>query len=210
MTKPVPAPVNPGDRFGRLTILSMAPGRTPGGNLLVNVRCDCGSPPKTVILTEVRTGRRTSCGCAKGRFRHGYAAKDGAGRQHRLYAIWVGIWDRCTNPKAKRFARYGGRGIRVCERWEVFENFLADVGPRPSPKHSIDRIDNDKGYEPGNVRWATHDVQMMNTSRVVATPEVQARMAALFGAGKRNREIADEIGVKIGVVQRWGKRLRAA
>ena len=69
--------------------------------------------------------------------------------------------DRCRNPKARDFKYYGDRGIKVCERWLRYENFLADMGRRPLG-HSIDRIDNDGNYEPGNVRWATHSEQMKN------------------------------------------------
>jgi hypothetical protein len=75
------------------------------------------------------------------------------------------MWQRCTNPKNPSFKRYGGRGIRVCDRWKDFALFLEDVGPRPSAKHSLDRHpDNDGDYEPGNVRWATPEEQQGNTS----------------------------------------------
>lgn len=72
------------------------------------------------------------------------------------------MWDRCRRPRNRAFKDYGGRGICVCERWKSFENFLADMGPRPSPKHSIDRINNDGNYEPGNCRWATAEMQGNN------------------------------------------------
>lgn len=80
------------------------------------------------------------------------------------YGVWCRMIDRCYNPNIPSFSNYGGRGIIVCERWRHdFAAFLADVGPRPSPAHSIDRIDNDGNYEPGNVRWATKHQQMRNT-----------------------------------------------
>ena len=80
------------------------------------------------------------------------------------YAAWAAMKQRCTNRNAPPFIHYGARGISVCERWmNSFEAFLADVGRRPSPKHSIDRIDNDGDYEPGNVRWATRKEQRANT-----------------------------------------------
>lgn len=79
--------------------------------------------------------------------------------------IWAGLISRCENPKNHAYKWYGGRGIRVCVRWkESFEAFLADMGPRPSKKHSVDRIDNDKGYSPGNCRWATTAEQHRNRS----------------------------------------------
>ena len=75
---------------------------------------------------------------------------------------WQAMWERCTRTKHRHWKDYGGRGIKVCERWESLENFIADVGRRPSATHSIDRIDNDGNYEPGNVRWATRVEQHRN------------------------------------------------
>ncbi len=87
---------------------------------------------------------------------------------HPLYSIWWSMHVRCYNPNNKRWHRYGGRGIKVCERWNVFENFVADVPPRPSKQHSLDRYPNKDGnYEPGNVRWATRREQGNNTSQNV-------------------------------------------
>lgn len=84
------------------------------------------------------------------------------------YRTWTGIKTRCLNPNDRGYPRYGGRGITICDRWrDSFEAFLADVGRRPSPAHSIDRINNDRGYEPGNVRWTTADVQSRNRRTVV-------------------------------------------
>lgn len=81
------------------------------------------------------------------------------------YESWRGLKGRCLNPKNKKWARYGGRGITVCERWMVFENFFADMGKKPSPRHSVDRINNDGNYEPSNCRWATPLEQRHNNSR---------------------------------------------
>lgn len=79
------------------------------------------------------------------------------------YKIWAGMLNRCSNPANTGFENYGGRGIAVCQRWkEDFKNFFEDIGPRPTPKHSIDRIENDGDYEPGNVRWATKKQQLAN------------------------------------------------
>ena len=83
------------------------------------------------------------------------------------YRSWSNMKDRCLNNNNKDFKRYSDRGITVCERWRnSFENFLADMGPRPSLKHSVDRIDNDKGYSPENCRWGTKSEQSRNRSRI--------------------------------------------
>ncbi len=103
------------------------------------------------------------------------------------YRIWQGMRDRCFNQKNRFFQNYGGRGITVCDRWRgSFENFLADMGPRPSAKHSIDRIDNDGNYEPGNCRWAT-SVEQNNNSR-------NCRMLSLNGETLSAAEWARRLG----------------
>lgn len=83
------------------------------------------------------------------------------------YFRWYEIKNRCTRPERKDWRRYGGRGITLCERWMVFANFIEDVGHPPFAGAQLDRIDNDKGYEPGNVRWATRSEQTLNTNRAV-------------------------------------------
>jgi hypothetical protein len=85
-----------------------------------------------------------------------------------IYLNWQTMIQRCKNPKHPKYPTYGARGITVCERWKVFENFYADMGDRPSPHYSIDRKNNDKGYSPDNCRWATKREQLLNTRRSIA------------------------------------------
>jgi hypothetical protein len=149
-----------GRRFDRLVVIGEAePGRQGDGRpcLRWRCRCDCGNEI-TVDGRGLRSGASRSCGCRKSeaivaRFTtHGHTR----GGLTPEYQAWRGMKTRCLNPRHHKFPDYGGRGIRVCDEWiNSFEAFLAHIGPRPSPEMSVDRIDVDGHYEPGNVRWAT-------------------------------------------------------
>jgi len=129
--------------------------------------CDCGAA-FVGDVSQISAGRVNRCAvCEKEalkarNWRHGCARQAREGRATKEYEIWSGMKRRCQNKKDKDYPRYGGRGIGLCERWQKFENFLADMGPRPSPDHTVEREDNDKGYGPDNCIWATLDVQAWN------------------------------------------------
>ncbi len=152
-----------GQRFGMMLVLSASSDARPG--LRVLCRCDCGAEKvvRAPSLIEARGTR--SCGCwrrdaaVRKRFRHGHAVVAGDG-----YGQWRRIKDRCRNPDHPAFHNYGGRGIDICDEWfNDVGAFKAAIGSRPSLQHTVERIDNSRGYEPGNVRWATRGEQSRNT-----------------------------------------------
>lgn len=129
--------------------------------------------------------------------KHGESA--GAGNETPEYRAWTQMLDRCRRPRHPAFHRYGGRGIKVCERWAgSYEQFLADMGRRPSPRHSLDRIDNDGNYEPSNCRWATTKEQMRNRA---ANVRLTARGETLTLA-----EWSERTGVALDVLAKRAKR----
>ena len=130
--------------------------------------CDCGKVTyrQKASLFDGRDTMR-HCGCWSKEFYAKLQRTHGCSKTP-TWKCWSSMRERCRNPKNKAFERYGARGITVCERWEIFENFLDDMGQRPSLKHSIDRIDNERGYEPGNCRWATAKEQSANRSNTVS------------------------------------------
>jgi hypothetical protein len=159
-------------------------------------KCDCGTT-KSLFAMQIKTGKTVSCGCqiasqARARaLRHGLTKTS----EHRS---WSSMNSRCNNPNHHAYEQYGGRGIKICARWKSFELFLSDMGPRPSLSHTLDRINNDGDYEPGNCRWATKEEQRLNNSYV--------RIIEIDGVTRRLSEWARVSGIPFDVLS---KRLNA-
>jgi hypothetical protein len=161
-----------GLRFGRVVVLARAGRVGVRRDARWRCRCDCGT--ETVIRADrLRDGTTRSCGCLHRP--HGEAHGRGVLPGTVEYRTWEDMITRCTNPRTKGWPHYGGRGITVCDRWrDRFAAFLADMGRRPSPAHSLDRFPNNDGnYEPGNCRWATWSEQMRNRRPRVTTGTLQ-------------------------------------
>jgi hypothetical protein len=177
----------PGDVFDKWTVLREGPRSQTGGVRRVWCRCSCGRE-KLVFVLVLGSGKSSGCQhCAS--TKHGVTRKGSVPAEYRS---WQAMVKRCTNPKCDDYKNYGARGITVCARWMDVRSFIADMGPRPSPRHSIDRINNDGNYEPGNCRWATRREQCQNTRA--------NRVVEAFGVSRCVAEWADETGLAAGLI----------
>lgn len=176
-----------GRRFGNLVVEAVGEGpeqaRRKRSYWLC--RCDCGGM-NTVLAANLKAGHVASCGCflrdgtKRGNYRHGLHGQA-------IYATWHGMLSRCYNLKDPSYPRYGGRGIKVCERWHDLLLFVADLGERPAGL-TLGRIDNDGDYAPGNVRWESL-TQQANNRR-------SSRLATLRGVTKTHAQWCRELGIK--------------
>lgn len=173
-----------GAHYGRLTVIEAAPGRVPSSSC----RCACGAVV-AVPNNRLVWGRTLSCGCLK---REATGKVGERNRTHGLtgtaeYRAWHGARGRCRNPGDKQYPYYGGRGITVCAEWDDFVVFFRDMGPRPSSRHSLDRIDNDGPYAPWNCRWATATQQLRNRRTTI--------MLTYQGRTRPAGDWADDLGI---------------
>jgi hypothetical protein len=185
-------------RFGRLIVTSRDPSdrRRPHFICL----CDCGQLT-SVAASALHRGYTRSCGClhreraaelGRQNATHGEARH---GRQTPEYRAWGSMIARCYDTRSPSYSDYGGRGVTVCDRWrDSFEAFLSDIGRRPSPHHSVDRLNNDRGYEPGNVRWATK-LEQTNNRRTTVFVEFQGERLSVS-------EIARRVGMSDAVLRK--------
>lgn len=158
-----------GRRFSRLVALAPVHRVSYGPSKnVVYYRCVCDCGAKTdVSAWNLTTQKVQSCGCLAREVMQQVGVDHGASGTPE-HEVWMSITKRTTNPNDRFFDRYGGRGIRMCDAWaQSFDRFLADMGPRPSPRHSIERLDNDGDYEPGNCVWAVAKTQARNRSSTV-------------------------------------------
>lgn len=182
-----------GQRFGRLvTVCRVSSDQRGQARWLC--RCDCGAEHE-VAGRVLRDGRSQSCGCLEKETagRHFRTHGGTIGGQSREYRAWTGMRNRCSNAKPY-YKHWNGRGVKVCERWNDFANFLSDMGPHPGQGYSLDRIDVDGDYEPANCRWATWNEQANNRTTTIRVA-VAGKLTALSEASRR-------FGVKPGTAYR--------
>lgn len=199
----MPAPLDlTGKVFGRLRVIERAGQAFYGGEpkRLWKCICTCGAE-RLVNTSQLTKGNTRSCGCLQRdtvisrNTKHGACkGKDGTG----TYSSWCAMHTRCYNDKQPGYAQYGGRGIRVCERWHNYQAFEADMGKRP-PGTSIDRIDPNGNYEPGNCRWATRQQQNINQRRI---PKVLWN-----GAEVALADVCRQLGLNRRLLREQAKRL---
>jgi hypothetical protein len=199
-----------GQRFGRWTVVGYShKAREPYGGLahFWMCKCDCGSE-RPVRQNNLLSGKSQSCPCVKIdkiRARSTIHGKAMRGKTHPVYRSWQSIMKRCYDPKQRGFKYWGGRGITVCERWKTSTGFIDDMLPIWKPGTSIDRIDNNGNYEPGNVRWANKQEQNSNTRR--------NRRIEFNGETKTIKQWSETIGGSASLVSdrlKWGWTIEEA
>lgn len=192
-----------GKTFGKLTVIRKA-FTDKRGEIKWLCNCECGN--ETVVLgSNLRTGNTVSCGCvvAENKIIFGQMNRRHGQSKDRIFRIWTGIRKRCNNPNTRSYSRYGGRGIKICERWNIFENFYEDMKTGYSDDLTIDRINVNGNYEPSNCRWATWTGQARN--------KTNNRLISIDGTIKTSTEWGEISGtnpatINYRVKKGWGTR----
>lgn len=176
-----------GQKFGRLTVVNQADNKS--GRVCWKCECECGNI-KTISAQTLLNGGTKSCGClrqemvAQKNTKHGKSIR---GQVTPEYLTWCEIIKRTENPSCLGFKNYGGRGISICKEWrESFAAFLNDMGKKPTPLHSIERIDNNKNYCPENCKWVTRDVQNKNKRNTISITHQGISLCAKDWAERNN------------------------
>ena len=169
--------------------------------------CDCGKK-KVIEVGSVTNGKSSSCGCRVGvavalrMTTHGKSYIN-------EYGVWNGMINRCTHEKHTSYSRYGGRGISVCKRWLSIENFIIDMGPRPSSIHQIDRKDNDGNYNAGNCRWVLPIDNLRNRSTTKLNVEMVSAIKKQLSDGNiSQKQIGEKYGVHQGTISKISRGTR--
>jgi hypothetical protein len=187
--------------FGKITVIRMYDTKGKQKHIRWLCVCECGN--STIAFGDaLRRGNTKSCGCLRfahpgGRPTHGHTQNASPTRE---WLTWAGMRQRCLNPNNPKYKHYGGRGIRICERWEKFENFLADMGPKPKGM-TLDRFpDNNGDYEPGNSRWATYHEQNLNRRTKSLSDDEVVEVKAWLSDGFGGSLLARMYGVSVSLI----------
>jgi len=191
-----------GGKFGRLIVIEKSPKLDKNKEILWNCKCTCGKKA-TVPGSALRNGRTKSCGCLKKEVitKHGLSRKNGITPP--LYSVWNDMISRCYTPSCKAYSHYGGRGIKVCERWRVsFKNFLKDMEKTWESDLTLERINNDGDYDPNNCKWATRVEQSSNQRKKINQKLGLKEIIEIRDSNLPAKELSEKLGVHIATISK--------